>query len=536
MVRVPTYANFMNLLGRSMQTKALVDKYSFQATTGIKYANYAGYGMSASNIVNMEAAMSVTQNFKDNNVVLNTSITAMSTAVEAIEDAVNSFKGQLNQAMGALTVLENGKPAGAEAAAAVSEVQTSAFAAMSLLSDVLNTSVAGKYIFGAGSSSAPTKFNFGSLEQFQKYYDGINIQYPATPNSNLSSRSADASGSGNLTISHEAGQADNEFVLSAANGFTSKVVSGGEKTTGNLTLSATDNTLKADIRGAFSTVNAGDTMLIDDGTGATKAYIVSKVSTDGKTITFSEDTPVLADAEYPNGINAATNNPVEISTSFAVDSVVNFKGASNIPPAMQIVGIRDNGDLVVRADGSYFETLPVTVEAKDKWSLTSESYYQGGSASETFRVSDSQSITIDVSANDSVFDKLFRALGMVAQGNMIQTDEDGNVTNAEEVSQLVNDAMHLLQSAIDNNGKALSGKNDTLSLVIAKVSSNHVTLDNVNKTLEAVYNNLEDSVYSIKNVSKEEATAKMLEAQNSLTASYQALTSIMNVSLLQFLD
>ena len=151
-------------------------------------------------------------------------------------------------------------------------------------------------------------------------------------------------------------------------------------------------------------------------------------------------------------------------------------------------------------------------------------------------MSDNQSITLDVSANDGVFDKLFRAFGAIAQGNLVQTDADGNVTNAEEVNQLVNEAMNLLQSAIDNNGKAVNGKNETLSLVIAKVSANYVTLDNVKGTLESVQKNLEDSVYSIKNVDKTEATAKLLEAQNSLEASYQVLSSALNLSLLDYLS
>ena len=65
-----------------MNTKSMVDMYSYQATTGIKYANYGGYGMSASNIVNLEASMAVNQNFTNNNVILNTTIEAMSTVME----------------------------------------------------------------------------------------------------------------------------------------------------------------------------------------------------------------------------------------------------------------------------------------------------------------------------------------------------------------------------------------------------------------------------------------------------------------------
>ena len=544
MVRVPTYANYNRLLNQSMKTKSMVDLYSYQATTGIKYSNYAGYGMSASNIVNMEASLSVTQTFLDNNVVLNTSVTAMSTVMESIENSVTSFKSQLNNSLSALSDLKNGDKVSQEVSASISELQMVAFSAMSLLSDALNTSMGGKYIFGAGSSSAPTEFPFQTLDEFQAYYDGININYPTSSNANLSSRDVNWETSGNLTINKDtsADAPENQFVLSSTKGFTSTAVIGGENTTGTLSFSQLDNTLKSTVRGAFNAIGAGDTLIFTDSDGVTQSYIVDKVSEDGKTITFAESTPVTADAEYPNGYNTGSANPVTIGTSFAVGSVVNFAGygenSNNVAPTMQIVGINQDGSLVVSADESYFDTdnLPITIDANERWSIDSESYYVGGSATETYRISDNQSITLDISANDSVFDKLFRAFGMIAQGNLIKTDENGIITNAEEVDSRVNEAMNYLQSAIDNNGKATNGKNETLSLVIAKISANYVTLDNVQKTLEAVQGNLEDSVDSVKNVDKTEATVKLLEAQNSLEASYQVLSNVLNLSLLNYMD
>jgi len=548
MVRVPTYANYMNLLNQSMSTKSMVDLYSYQAVSGIKYANYAGYGMNASNIVGMEASYSVMQTFIDNNTVLNTTVTAMSTVMESVEDAVSSFKGQLNNALSALSDLKNGSQLSVEASASINELQMVAYSGMSLLSDSLNTSVAGKYIFGAGSSNAPTQFQFDSLEKFQAYYDGVNISYPTTSNAVLSNRDCNAQSSGNLTISKENGMAENEFLLSADRGFLSTAVTGGEATTGTLSFSAVDNTLKAEVRGAFNTIGAGDTLMFTDSDGISKAYVVEKVSADGKTITFSENTRVETDAQYPNGYNnqdAQDNQkPVTISTSFAAGSVVNFGENSNVnspvAPRFEIKGITDNGDLIVTADPTYFpediDQTAVVVGEDDGWSLTSESYYVGGSATETFRVSENQNITLDISANDNVFNKLFRAFGMIAQGNMVRTDEDGNVVNADEVNELVNSAMDLLQSAVDNNGKATNGKNETLSLVIAKVSANYVTLDNVQKSLAATQSNLENSVYSIKNVDKAEASVKLLAAQNSLEASYQVLTNVLNMSLLNYMD
>ena len=238
MVRVPTYAHNMSLLNRTMSIKDMTDLYSYQAVSGIKYANYGGFGMSASNIVNMEASLAVTQNFSNNNVILNTTIESMSTVMESVEDQVSSFKSQLNNTLSALSGLQNGSSVSSEVSAAISELQMVAYSGMSLLSDALNTSVAGKYIFGAGSSSAPTKFGFTSLEEFQKYYDGINIKYPTTSSANLSSRYANGEVNGDLTISHDATAPDNEFTLSASEGFLNKAVTGSAATTGDLTFSA----------------------------------------------------------------------------------------------------------------------------------------------------------------------------------------------------------------------------------------------------------------------------------------------------------
>lgn len=613
MVRVPTYASYMSLVNRTMQTKAMANIYGYQASTGIKYANYAGYGMKASNIVNMEASLNVTQNFIDNNSLLNTSIKTMSTVIENVEDSVSSFKSQLNNAMSAFASLEDGKPISPEVSASLSELQTVAFSAMSLISDALNQSVGGKYLFGAGSSSAPTKFPYATLDEFQKMYDGINIKYPDTSNAVLASRSFDYASSGDLTIDHttqvflEGGSTttgdltltagtntltatvndafqglsagdtiifddgtdkktytiaaisadnktltfnetvdstvvyndgtgvtisvpldNNEFVLSSTKGFLSTAVIGGANTTGDLKFSADDDTLHADVFGAFNTIHAGDTLVINDN-GTQKAYTVESVSADGKTIKFVED--ITADRVITDGIGAT------ISTSFAVGTVLDFAGTSGVPSTMQVLGINDNGELTVRADKSQFSTLPQTLGAASHWSLASESYYTGGSAQETYRISDNQTITLDINANDPVFTKLFSAFGMIAQGNLIQTDSAGNVISGQTAAfnSLIDEAMNLLQSAINNNGKAVSGKNETISMCVAKISANYVTLNNANNTLNSLKNNLEDNVYDIKNVDQTEAAAKLLFAQNSLEASYQVLSSTLNLSLLNYL-
>ena len=95
MTRVPTYSNYMNLLNSSLSIKNQMNLYAFQATTGLKSPTYSGYGSSAGNIVNMEATLSVTNGFLENNKILNTEMEAMNTAMETVTDAVNDLKSML---------------------------------------------------------------------------------------------------------------------------------------------------------------------------------------------------------------------------------------------------------------------------------------------------------------------------------------------------------------------------------------------------------------------------------------------------------
>ena len=96
MVRVPTYNSYMNLLNQTLSTKKQIDLYSFQTTTGLKSPTYSGYGINAYNIVNLEAALGVTQNYMENNKVLNIELEAMNTSMQSINDSVSDLKSMLN--------------------------------------------------------------------------------------------------------------------------------------------------------------------------------------------------------------------------------------------------------------------------------------------------------------------------------------------------------------------------------------------------------------------------------------------------------
>lgn len=645
-MRVPTYATAMNLMNQTLRNKETFDLYNYQSITGLKSPNYSGYGMSAYNIVSLEATLGVTNNFMENNKILTTETKTINTSLDAIQKSINDFKSMLTQfggmdleditpdyTGGELTFSDNadvytgetitingrqytfaadntgnnidisgltpGSPTYAEDVMSamknkiqatdpdtfakmtfdggkatfplytvngtssvlnangvttgtphemnqdqylkVKELQNMAFTTMKTLADSLNTSANGKYLFGGGvSTQAPVNFPFKTLEEFQSYYDGINIKYPSNPSADLSNRKVDASDTGSLTFELD-GANTNKGTITAANagGFLKKTIDANANTTGDLIFNSDTNTIKATQNGAFNTLKAGDTMVIGGGDagGNAKAYVIKSISADGKTITVDESTPVAADMTVTDGGDAT------FSTSFPVGSVISMNGfGNNLPSNVQVTGISPDGtELYVTVDPDYFPAhgAPVTVPASSKWSMSCESYYKGGSLDSQKMVSDNQSISFDINAADPAFEKMFRALGQMAQGNLVDTrnpaDELDSLINSQGTVNDVEGAMNLIQSALFNGGKDSSNKNSDFYTVQAKVNSNLVVLNNIEANQKMVVANLENNIGSLKNVDKTEAAVNALLAFNNLEASYSVLQQAMSMSFLNYM-
>ena len=146
---------------------------------------------------------------------------------------------------------------------------------------------------------------------------------------------------------------------------------------------------------------------------------------------------------------------------------------------------------------------------------------------------------MDVNANDYAFEQMFRALGEIAQGNLVDTRnplEGGVNIDPEETMRRVNQALDLINDALYSGGKNANIKNADLYTVQAKMNSNTVVLNTVEENLTLVSNNLQTNIDSLKNVNQEEAAMKALLALNQLNASYSVLQSAMSTSLLNYLD
>lgn len=171
--------------------------------------------------------------------------------------------------------------------------------------------------------------------------------------------------------------------------------------------------------------------------------------------------------------------------------------------------------------------------------MATKSFYQGGSASTEKLISEHQSLTFDVTAKSPAFEQLFRALGEIAQGNMVDTrnpaDDLTSPINADQAKERVEGAMDLIQDALFNASANATTKNADLYSILAKVNADTVVLKNVTDSQTLIKTNLEKNITSLKNVNKDEAAVKLQLAYANLEASYTVLQSTMSLSLLNYL-
>ena len=425
-------------------------------------------------------------------------------------------------------------------AATVKQLQNLAFSTMKILSDSLNIQINGQFLFGGGvSNSAPASFPFASLDEFQSYYDGLNITYPTSASAQLSARNVTQAETGNLTLELDPGSTNTGTITAAnAGAFLKEAIIANPNTTGNLTFDTTTNSLKATEYGAFNTLKVGDTLVLDGAAAGANAgtYIIKEISADGKTIRFEDSTPVTTNAVV------IPNNDVTFSTSFPIGSVVNLDGmGNNISNQVQVTGVSADGKtLYVTVDPERFPAngSPITINASTTlFSMHSDPYYSGGDLTSEKRISENQTLIYDVNASSPAFETLFRALGQIAQGNFVDSrspfddltsplDPMQTINRTEEVINMVAQALY--------NPKAI-GSNADLHSIMSKMANNYIVLDSVTTNQELVAVNLENSIYNIKNVDKTEAATKALMSQTNLSASYSILNSVLNMSLLNYL-
>lgn len=308
-------------------------------------------------------------------------------------------------------------------------------------------------------------------------------------------------------------------------GFVTSSMKGSALQTGDIGFSVNQNTMTATVKGAYSSYKKGDCLIIKGADGNDKMYIVDSVSADGRTVKFSDETPVEEEMSLLNGKTVADGAGVTICKTYSVGATVEMGGTNGAYNGLYtVLGVSDDGtELIVRTED--FPEYGATATFATARFETS-TYYNGGQLSSSYRISETTAVVNDINASSAAFEKIFRALGAIAQGNML----DGN--NIDSATQRVSEALDLLDEALTANSKETNGDVTSVQYaVISKLDLVKTTIDNQTD----LQNSLETYISSLTQVDKTEATTMLLQAAENLKVSYSVLSTINNLSLLNYL-
>lgn len=316
-------------------------------------------------------------------------------------------------------------------------------------------------------------------------------------------------------------------------GFIADTMKGSELKTGNISFSAAKNQMSSTVIGAFSHLKPGGTIIVQGADGNNGAKYIESVSSDGRTVTFSDETPVNIDQTITNGTG------VTIARTYPVSSMLNL---SDVNPSYNgnytILGVSDDGNtLTVKTENFPKYGNSAQFAATGIQSVTSESYYSGGSLSSTHRLNETTSIELNVTAESSGFEKLFRAMGNIAQGNLLDTRNPLDTLDEVDENRAydrVMESLDLLDEALESRPNSKEPNGDITAIQYSVVSK----LDTVKSTIDnqtSLQNSLTNYISDIKTVDKTEAVIMLLQEIQNLNISYAVISQVNQLSLLNYL-
>lgn len=168
-------------------------------------------------------------------------------------------------------------------------------------------------------------------------------------------------------------------------------------------------------------------------------------------------------------------------------------------------------------------------------SISIGTWYRGDTATQTVRLDQQRSFTLDLDGIDPAFEKAFRALGLIAQGAA------GTAGGLDAHPERIDQALALLDDALGNRpatgdpGPFGSEEPGSLKDVESLLGFQQVMLDD-SKTLQGTLAaTLDDRIAGIENANPTDVIARLLDATQSLQASYQAIATVRPLNLAQFL-
>lgn len=310
----------------------------------------------------------------------------------------------------------------------------------------------GQSITLSGTATNSNIFTVASISA-----DGSSITVNETLNDETDTNGVDINSTSNSNFSYTS---DSQMVFDATND----------------TIKLNDNSGNPVI-GAFSGLTAGMKIVADNmpTSSNNRTYTIASVSSDGSTITVSED--------------------IETSET--------------------------------DTDGARLRVFSTS------GTISADSYYNGDDLSSTHRVSTTQSFANNIDGIDPAFEKGIRALYLIAQG------EYGTAGGLDQNKERVDEALFLINSSLQRAvtgdppfGDELGGNIEQVEIDLGYHRVLIDTTKTINTNLMAFY---DATASDIENADLQTLVTQLLDDQNALEASYQAYARITQLSLTNYL-
>lgn len=496
-------SNSVSLIGRMQQQ---FDKLQVQLATGQRATNLAELGSSRYFDISVRARMGQIDGYSSSIDMVNVRLNAFNQAVTTM----SSLQQQVRTAITPAAYGSNNVNFGT--------VPTLAKANIDQLVDILNTDVAGRYLFSG------SKTDVAPVESSSTILDGAGGKagFRQVAEERFTADSGGTGGHGRLTAT----VATDTVTLTEDNappfGFKLSTVTSSTATAGSLTITPPSGTPPQSLAVQFNALpTEGDTVTI--------GLTLPDGTSDTITMKAVSGTPG-APGEFQIGADADTtagNFKTALEDALSSHVQTTLRAASNNQAANEY--FNGQGTQVMRVDPGTPADLATATSLMAADPTNTIFWYNGGNDTDArgsvqARVDDTQSISYGAQANENGTVNLMRSLAVLAIQNFSAADPNA----PDRFDAIANRNMERVSASHDSEP-------GSIQVLSAELGNAQVTLKDLSDRHTYYSSQLQGMLSDIETVPDEEVTMQMLSLQTRLQASYSAVSLVSQLSLVNYL-
>ncbi|MAH84587.1 MAG: hypothetical protein CBB68_09680 [Rhodospirillaceae bacterium TMED8] len=429
MTRISSAAANTFLVQQIFRTQQRVTESEAQVASEKRSSDYRGIAINSQHLLNTENTRDALTRFVSTNQQKDVGLEVKETVFDGLYDVIEDFRSDV-RTFGTFEVKNEER---------VQDVQESAVRALKSMQMLLNTDVAGRYLFaGTRVTTQPVDLGITTVSAFQATFDGARSLVPTTRSAHMA----------DFTISSDTNN-ENKQHITNTNFLQFRQDSDGDATTsGSSTVEASS--------AMFSNVAAGTQITLSNTTSNDGTYTVESVSTDGRTLTIN--TEQLTDesnianmtitypdtSDPPKTLTLDTNNFGTLSFTRSNDTIVastaNGLSAITAGSAFTVSGSTQNdGTYTVKSnDGTnlVIESVKLTDEGTTSSDSSAATFFDMRSFTDVYFDTSAGTIEVRQSGTSTAVPDIFEDL---AVGNQITITNSTNNNGTFTISAISSD-------------------------------------------------------------------------------------------------